>query len=113
MVKSVYPFSAIVGQERVKMSLLLNAIDPRLGGVLIAGPKGSGKSTVVRALEEILPPIERVEDCPFGCNWREATDLCPSCKDRLAKEGKLPVEKVRMRIVELPLSATEDGLLGT
>jgi len=113
MVKSVYPFSAIVGQERVKMSLLLNAIDPRLGGVLIAGPKGSGKSTVVRALGEILPPIERVEGCPFGCNWREATDLCPSCKDRLVKEGKLPVEKVRMRIVELPLSATEDGLLGT
>jgi len=113
MVKPVLPFSAIIGQEKVKISLLLNAVDPRLGGVLIAGPKGSGKSSIVRAFGEILPPIDRVEGCQFNCNSRDATGLCPSCKDRLAKEGKLPSEEAQMRIVELPLSATEDGLLGT
>jgi Mg-chelatase subunit ChlI/Mg-chelatase subunit ChlD len=113
LAKPVFPFSAIVGQEKAKMSLLLNAVDPRLGGVLITGPKGSGKSTVVRAFGEILPPIERVKGCQFNCNTRETINLCPSCKGRLAEMGKLPVEEVQMRIVELPLSATEDGLLGT
>ena len=108
-----YPFSAVVGQEQVKISLLLNAVDPQLGGVLIIGPKGSGKSTLVRALQEILPHIERVEGCQFNCNPGDATNLCPSCRDRLANKEKLRAEIVQMRMVELPLSATEDGLLGT
>jgi len=113
MLNAVFPFSAIVGQEKVKMALLLNAINPSLGGVLITGPKGSGKSTIVRAFGEILPQIERVEGCRFNCNLKDPINLCPSCKGRLAGEEKLPVEKAQMRIVELPLSATEDGLLGT
>jgi Mg-chelatase subunit ChlI/Mg-chelatase subunit ChlD len=112
MEQVVYPFSAIVGQERVKRALLLNAVDPRLGGVLIIGPKGSGKSSIVRAFEEILPNIERVKGCRFNCSPKEVANMCPSCKDRLAKEGMLLYEETRMRIVELPLSTTEDRLIG-
>jgi len=111
--KTVYPFSAILGQEEAKTALLLNAVDPNLGGVVITGPKGSGKSTLVRALGELLPNIDKVKDCPFNCNPHTTTNLCPMCKTRLEQEGVLPVESRQMRIVELPLSATEDRLLGT
>ncbi len=109
----VYPFTAILGQEKAKIALLLNAVDPNLGGVLISGPKGSGKTTLVRALGELLPDIERVKDCPFNCNPRIVMNLCPTCKARLQRNGYLPTEKSKMRIVELPLSGTEDRLLGT
>ncbi len=109
----VYPFTAILGQEKTKTALLLNAVDPNLGGVIISGPKGSGKTTLVRALEELLPNIEKVKDCPFNCNPQTATNLCPACKAKLQRNGSLPIEKSKMHIVELPLSATEDRLLGT
>ncbi|MEM2094450.1 MAG: ATP-binding protein [Candidatus Bathyarchaeia archaeon] len=109
----VYPFSAIVGQDKAKTALLLNAVDPNLGGVLLVGPKGSGKSTLVRAFGELLPDIEKVKDCPFNCNPRTTTNLCPLCRERLDQNGFLQTETRKMRIVELPLSATEDRLLGT
>jgi len=109
----VYPFTAIVGQEEAKSALILNAVDPLLGGVLILGPKGSGKSTLVRALEDLLPASEYVQGCSFNCNPGDVSHLCPHCKERLAKDGKLPVAYRRMNIVDLPVSATEDGLLGT
>jgi len=112
MPRQVYPFTAVVGQEKVKMALISSAIDPRLGGVLITGPKGSGKSTIVRAMEDVLPEIEHVDGCAFNCNPRELSHLCPSCRERLAEEGELPVVHRRMRLVELPVSASEDGLLG-
>ncbi len=113
MERTVYPFTAVVGQERVKTALILTAIDPSLGGVLITGPKGSGKTTIVRALEEVLPPKERVEGCPFDCDPDDTSHLCPSCRERLAEEGRLPSSPRRMRVVELPVGATEEGLLGT
>jgi magnesium chelatase subunit I len=112
MRKPVFPFTAIAGQEKVKTALVLSAIDPNLGGVLISGPKGSGKSTLVRALEGVLPEIEFVEGCPFNCGPEDPTRLCPYCKKRLKESGKLPTERCRMRIVELPIRASEEALLG-
>ncbi len=112
MGRIAYPFTAIVGQEDAKTALILNAVDPRLGGVLISGPKGSGKSTLVRSLEEILPAVESVEGCEYNCNPKDLAHLCPQCRER-AKEGGLKVSLRPMRIVELPIGATEDSLLGT
>lgn len=64
----VFPFSAIVGLDRLKLAILINAINPKIGGLLIRGPKGSGKSTIVRSLTDILPKIKVIKDCPFNCN---------------------------------------------
>lgn len=108
-----YPFTAIVGQERAKLALLLSVVDPDLGGVLLVGPKGSGKSTLVRALEDVLPEVEYVEGCPYHCDPRDLRHLCPGCRERLEREGHLPTARRRMSLVELPIGASEDGLLGT
>lgn len=108
----VFPFSAIVGQETLKTALLVNAVDPRVGGVLIRGDKGTAKSTAVRALAEILPPISVVEGCRFSCDPEDEGHLCSECLAR-AESGPLPVATRRPRVVELPVSATEDRLVGT
>jgi len=77
--RMVYPFSAIVGQDKLKISLLLNAANPRIGGLLIQGPKGTGKSTAVRALGDLLPEILVVEGCRFNCNPKDPTNMCMNC----------------------------------
>jgi Mg-chelatase subunit ChlI len=105
-----FPFTAIVGQERLKQALLLNAVNPAVGGVLIKGPSGTGKSTAVRGLAELLPEIEVVADCPFSCNPH---DPCGSCGKRVAAGEELPVTRRRRRIVDLPLNATEDRVSGS
>ncbi len=107
------PFSAIVGQETMKVGLLLNVIDPFIGGVLLTGHQGTGKSTAVRSLVDILPEIDVVKGCPFNCDpgWTE-DKLCDSCK-ALKKAGKLPAIKRKMEIVNLPLGATEEMITGT
>lgn len=110
---AVYPFTAIVGQEDMKLSLILNVINPALGGVLIKGEKGTAKSTAVRALAELLPAMEVVHGCKFHCNPKDANQICDDCSALLQKEGALPVETVKMRVVELPVSATEDRVVGT
>lgn len=107
-----YPFTAIVGQERMKLALILNAINPAIGGVLIRGEKGTGKSTAVRALARLLPEQHVVEGCRFGCHPEETELLCQECRDRL-QEGPLPVTTRRMRVVELPINASEDRVVGT
>ena len=113
----VFPFTSIVGQEKMKKALILNAINPQVGGVLIRGEKGTGKSTAVRALAELLPDIEVVQGCPFNCNPSTLSEMCPLCRARVLSGGpeseKLIAEKRRTRVVDLPLGSTEDRLLGS
>lgn len=108
-----YPFVAIVGQEAMKLSLILNVINPSLGGVLIKGEKGTAKSTAVRALAELLPPLEAVEGCRFHCDPLDQSHLCDDCTRIKEEKGSLPEEEITMRVVELPVSATEDRVVGT
>ena len=89
----VYPFAAIVGQQELKRALLLNAINPRIGGLLIRGPKGTGKSTSVRAIADLLPEINVVKDCRFNCNPSDPTNMCLDCFSAYKKGEFLPVEK--------------------
>lgn len=107
----IFPFSAIVGQEEMKTGLILNVIDPSIGGILIMGEKGTAKSTAVRALADLLPEMEVVKDCPFNCNPEDI--LCNQCRERLNEKGSLRREKRKMMVVELPLGITEDRLVGT
>src|SRR5438034_6117670 len=107
-----YPFTAIVGQDEMKLALVLNAINPTIGGVLIRGEKGTGKSTAVRALARLLPDQEVVEGCHFGCHPDDPEDWCLDCRERAAA-GALPVATRRMRVVELPINASEDRVVGT
>ncbi len=109
----IFPFSAIVGQEKAKLALLCVAVNPLIGGVLLKGDKGTGKSTLVRALANVLPEIEVVADCPFNCNPMNPLEMCDSCYERYGRGESLPVAKRRMRVVDLPLSVTIDRLVGT
>jgi magnesium chelatase subunit I len=110
---NTYPFSAIIGQEKMKTALLVNAVDPTIGGVLIGGHKGTGKSTAVRGLTRILPEIEVVSDCHFHCPPDDAAIMCDTCLERISNGETLPTVKRTMPVVELPLSATEDRVVGT
>lgn len=109
----VFPFSAIVDMDKLKLAILINAINPKIGGLLIRGPKGSGKSTIVRALADILPKIEVVKDCPFNCSPDDPSNMCPKCHSRYVKGEKLPVETREMVVVDLPLGSTEDRVIGS
>lgn len=111
--RAVYPFTAIVGQEEMKLALLLNVVDPLIGGVLIFGHRGTGKSTAVRALADLLPQITRVKGCLYSCNPDDKAKLCSDCAARLAREGRLPHDHARVSVVDLPLGATEDRVCGT
>jgi len=109
----VFPFTAIVGQEQMKKALVLNAINPGLSGVLIRGEKGTAKSTAARALASLLPEIEVVADCPFSCHPQRKELMCEECHHRKAHGEILPVTKRKMRVVDLPVGATEDRVVGT
>jgi len=108
----VYPFAAIVGQEKAKLALLAVAVNPAIGGVLLVGDKGTGKSTMVRALADLLPEIEVSEGCPFNCNPRNPAEMCDECY-RKYLSGTLKITLRKMRVVDLPLSITVDRLVGT
>ncbi len=108
-----FPFSALVGQDLMKKALLLNVVDPSLGGVLIKGERGTAKSTGVRALADLLPTIRVVENCPFRCDPDVPEDLCPWCREKVAFGHNLSVVERPVRLVNLPIGTTEDRLLGT
>jgi len=109
----VFPFTAIVGQERMKRALILNAISPQIGGVLIRGERGTAKSTAARALAALLPEIEVVADCPFHCHPRHTEQMCDRCRERVRAGEELPSVRRQTRFVDLPVSATEDRVVGT
>src|SRR5574340_574726 len=109
----IYPFSAIVGQEPMLLALILNAISPAIGGVLIRGEKGTAKSTAVRALAAVLPELLVVEDCPFSCLPDAPEAMCSTCRARLETGEELPVARRQMRVVDLPINASEDRVVGT
>lgn len=111
--RRIFPFSAIVGQEKMKMALILNAINPKLGGVLIRGEKGTAKSIAVRSLAALLPDMEVVKGCRFRCDPTMPGKLCSDCQDRLEKEGRLETVNEKMPVVDLPMNATEDRVVGT
>lgn len=109
----VYPFTAIVGQDEMKLALILNVIDPNIGGVLIMGHRGTGKSTAVRAIAGLLPEIVKVKNCIYGCDPIAVNSLCSDCKMRLSKTKALPKTTGLIPVVDLPLGATEDRICGT
>jgi len=107
------PFGAIVGQDNLKLGLLLNVVNPRIGGLLIRGAKGTGKSTAVYALADVLPPVEVVADCPFRCSFDDPANRCESCRSRFEKAEDVPKKESKMEVISLPLSITEDRLIGS
>lgn len=111
--RAIYPFSAIVGQDKMKLALILNVVNPKIGGVLLRGEKGTGKTLAVRALANLLPETEAVADCLFHCDAARPKDMCDACSAKVAKGEKLSTVKRRVSVVELPIGATEDRLVGT
>jgi magnesium chelatase subunit I len=106
--KFTYPFAAVVGQEEMKLALILNVIDPNIGGVMIMGHRGTGKSTVVRALADMLPTIHAIENCPYNSSPDNPYPLSPP-----VLAGKIHDVQISVPVVDLPLGATEDRVCGT
>lgn len=104
---SDYPFSAIVGQNTMKQSLILTAIDPLIGGVLVFGERGTGKSTIVRSLTALLPEIKSIKGCPYNCEILNKS--CPHCSEIFVNK----IEKKSTPIIDLPLGSTEDRVVGS
>jgi magnesium chelatase subunit I len=113
-VRVAFPFSAIVGQEQMKLALLIATVDPSVGGVLVLGDRGTGKSTVVRALPALLPPMKAVEGCRYGCDPAANGARCDECRARALHiaRGKLPIIDKPVPVIDLPLGATEDRVVG-
>ena len=111
--RTVFPFTAIVGQEEMKLALLLNVIDPKIGGVMIMGDRGTGKSTTIRALADLLPEIEVVADDPFNSHPTDPELMSNVVRDRMAQGEVLPLVQKKVTMVDLPLGATEDRVCGT
>jgi magnesium chelatase subunit I len=111
--RRVFPFTAIVGQEEMKLALLLNVIDPRIGGVMIMGDRGTGKSTTIRALADLLPEIDVVAGDPYNSSPDDPDLQSTEVRQRADGGEQLPVEQRQVPMVDLPLGATEDRLCGT
>ena len=105
-----FPFTAIVGQVAMKRALLLNAVNPKIGGVLVRGKKGTAKSTAVRSLASLLPEVTVVQGCPYNCSPEERQGLCSRCEP--ANDSAQTVVR-KIPIVDLPVGATEDRLVGS
>ncbi|MFX1311662.1 MAG: magnesium chelatase subunit D family protein [Promethearchaeota archaeon] len=113
--KVVYPFTAIIGQDLMKLALILNAVNPQIGGVLIRGMKGTAKSTAVRALADVLPEIQYIKSCTFNCNPSDPKEMCHSCQEKYQKNQikDSEIDTKKMRVITLPINATEDRVVGT
>jgi len=109
----VFPFTAIVGQDEMKLALLLNIIDPKIGGVMIMGDRGTGKSTTIRALADLLPEIEIVADDPFNSHPSDPDLMSDAVRQLLEQGAEIPIAKKKISMVDLPLGATEDRVCGT
>ena len=107
----VFPFSAIVGQDEMKLALLIAAVDPKVGGVLAFGDRGAGKSTAVRALAGLLPKMKVIAGCRYNCDPDRPEEFCDDCRNNASK-GALKVVSVTVPVVDLPLGATEDRVVG-
>jgi len=108
----IFPFTAIVGQERMRRALILNAVYPRIGGVLIRGERGTAKSTAARGLAALLPPVRVIRDCRFNCDPDQPQNWCTECQEKHA-EGHFEVDEMTTPFINLPVSATEDRVVGT
>jgi magnesium chelatase subunit I len=111
--RAVFPFTAIVGQEEMKLALLLNVIDPKIGGVMIMGDRGTGKSTTIRALADVLPAIEIVAGDPFNSHPSDSNIMSDGVKQRLESGETLLLTQKKVPMIDLPLGATEDRVCGT
>lgn len=107
----VFPFSALVGQDEIKLALTIAAVDPAIGGVLIFGDRGTGKSTAIRGLAALLPTIKAVGDCPYGCDPAEPPPNCPTCCQGVSG-AKTKTVTIPVPVIDLPLGATEDRVVG-
>ncbi|XP_009804859.1 magnesium-chelatase subunit ChlI, chloroplastic isoform X1 [Nicotiana tabacum] len=111
--RPVYPFAAIVGQDEMKLCLLLNVIDPKIGGVMIMGDRGTGKSTTVRSLVDLLPEIKVISGDPFNSDPDDQEVMSAEVRDKLRSGQQLPISRTKINMVDLPLGATEDRVCGT
>lgn len=103
-----YPFSAIAGLDELKLALLLTAVDPLIGGLLAFGDRGTGKSTAVRALAALLPDIRATTGCAYHCDPDNRDAMCDACR----KAEKVKIRRIPIPVVDLPLGATEDRVIG-
>ncbi|PLX79306.1 MAG: magnesium chelatase [Desulfuromonas sp.] len=113
MQKTNYPFSAILGQDDMKTALLLCAVDPAIGGVLIRGDKGTGKTTAVRGLTSLLPDLSVVEGCPYNCPPDQPDVMHDGCRQKFERGEELKTTRRPTPLVDLPLAASEDRVVGT
>ncbi|WP_341904980.1 magnesium chelatase ATPase subunit I [Polaromonas sp. YR568] len=109
---NTFPFSAIVGQDEMKLAILIAAVDPRIGGILVLGDRGTGKSTAVRALAALLPPMRAVVGCRYGCDPADGQPCCEECAALKASGKPVKTHLVPVPVVDLPLGATEDRVVG-
>ena len=113
IVRPVFPFTAIVGQEEMKLALILNVIDPKIGGVMIMGDRGTGKSTTIRAIADLLPAIEVVENDLFNSHVSDYDLMADGVKQKREKGNDIATTFIKVPMVDLPLGATEDRVCGT
>ena len=111
--RPVFPFSAIIGQEEMKLALILNVIDPRIGGVMIMGDRGTGKSTTIRAVADLLPEIAVVANDPFNSSPNDFELMSDEVKKALAAQEEIEISYKKVPMIDLPLGATEDRVCGT
>ena len=109
----IFPFTAIVGQEEMKLALQLNVIDPKIGGVMIMGDRGTGKSTTIRAIADLLPEIEIVKDDPFNSHPTDFELMSTEIVNKVQNGEVLEKDNINLPMVDLPLGATEDRVCGT